>query len=38
MNDLTTAVQALRKNAGFSTIAILTMGVAIAANTAMFTE
>ena len=37
MTDLTTAVRALHKNAGFSTIAILTMGVAIAANTAMFT-
>ncbi len=36
MIQLKAAARALRKDAGFSTIAILTMGVAIAANTAMF--
>ncbi|MES2694968.1 MAG: ABC transporter permease, partial [Verrucomicrobiota bacterium] len=37
MSDLRTAVRALRKTPGFTAVAILTIAIGIAANTALFT-
>ena len=36
MTDINVAIRALRKNSGFSIVALLTIAVGIGANTALF--